>query len=135
MSTFGQQYRWLLFSLIWFCPLLQGQAVPLADALAAARYPLTVSNKGFSGVGATVLTTALDKASFVAIGEGHVTQEIPCFTAAVCDETAPHGLSAMALETSPAAASFVESIVLMLREDATSTDGDWIKSSLRLQAG
>ena len=86
-------------------------------------------------MGATVLTTAMDEASFVAIGEGHLTQEIPRFTAAVCDETAPHGLSAMALETSPAAASFVESIVLMLREDATSTDGDWIKSSLRLQAG
>jgi hypothetical protein len=63
--------------MISFCPLLQGQAVPLAEALAAARYPLTVSNNEFSGAGATVLTTAMDKASVVAIGEDHLTQEIP----------------------------------------------------------
>jgi hypothetical protein len=42
-------------------------------------------------------------------GRTHLTREIPRFTAAVCDEMAPHGLGAMALETSPAAAQFVKS--------------------------
>jgi hypothetical protein len=109
MSISGQLYRWFLLSTLPFCPFLHGQAVPLADALAAARYTLTVSDKGFSGAGAAVLTTALDGAQFVAIGEDHLTQEIPRFTAAVCDAMAPHGLNAVAFETSPAAASFVES--------------------------
>jgi hypothetical protein len=68
MSISGQPRSWLFLSALSFCPLLRGQAVPLADALATARYPLTVSEKGFSDAGATVLVTAIDEAQFVAIG-------------------------------------------------------------------
>jgi hypothetical protein len=85
------------------------QCQTLSDALTAARYSLRVDDSGFSGTGAHVLTQALDDAQFVAIGEDHLTREIPRFAAAVCDEMAPRGLGAMALETSPAAAQFVES--------------------------
>jgi hypothetical protein len=72
---------------------------------------LHVNTSGFSGVGAAVLMQALDEAQFVAIGEDHLTQEIPRFTAAVCSEMAPHGLNALALETSPTAAHFVENSI------------------------
>jgi hypothetical protein len=87
------------------------QSVSLADALASARYSLQVDTGGFSGAGATVLIQSLDGAQFVAIGEDHLTQEIPRFTAAVCSEMAPHGLNALALETSPTAAQFVENTI------------------------
>jgi hypothetical protein len=86
----------MLVSLAALCPILRAQSISLADALAAARYPLAVSSSGFTGMGAHVLTQALDEAQFVAIGEDHLTREIPRFAAAVCDEMAPHGLSAMA---------------------------------------
>ena len=93
-------------------PVLRAQAPlsthTLADALAAARYPLQVTDGGFADAGAPVLTAALDQARYVAIGEDHLTREIPRFTAAVCDEMAPRGLTALALETSPAAAQFVQ---------------------------
>jgi hypothetical protein len=98
----------MLVSLVMLCPILRAQSVSLADALAAARFPLTVTSSGFAGMGAHVLTQALDEAQFVAIGEDHLTRETPRFTAAVCDQMAPHGLNAMALETSPMAAQFVE---------------------------
>ena len=78
------------------------------DALAATQFPLTVSPGGFAGAGARVLTQALDQAQFVALGEDHLTREIPLFASAVCDEMAPHGLNALALETSPSAAQFAE---------------------------
>jgi hypothetical protein len=87
------------------------QSVSLVDALASARYSLQVHATGFSGAGATVLTQALDGAQFVSIGEDHLTQEIPRFTAAICGEMAPHGLNALALETSPTAARFVENTI------------------------
>ena len=97
----------VFLSVLCVAPEAQSQA--LSDALAAARYSLRIDSIGFSGTGSHVLTQALDGAQFVAIGEDHLTREIPRFTAAVCDEMAPRGLDAMALETSPAAAQFVES--------------------------
>ena len=87
------------------------QAATLQDALAAAQYALTIGPAGFAGSGADVLTKALDGAQFVAIGEDHLTREIPMFASAVCDEMAPHGLNALALEDSPQAAHFVEANV------------------------
>lgn len=92
-----------------FCLPTRSPSQTLSDALVAARYSLNINSSGFSGTGAQVLTQALDGAQFVAIGEDHLTREVPRFAAAVCDEMAPRGLGAMALETSPAAAQFVES--------------------------
>ncbi len=87
--------------------LLSAQAPELPQALAKARYPLQLTEHGFSGPGAPILTAALDGAKYVAIGEDHFTREIPQFAAAVCDEMAPHGLTALAMEASPGAAEFV----------------------------
>ncbi len=93
---------------LFLCPFaVYAQAPGLPQALAAARYPLQLNGKGFSGPGAQVLAAALDGANIVAVGEDHFTHEIPAFTAAVCDEMAPRGLSALAMETSPGAAAFV----------------------------
>ncbi len=101
--------RPLFRTLLLACSLgAGGQSSSVSDALAAARYPLQVGPKGFSGTGAQVLTAALDAAQFVAIGEDHFTREIPLFTAAVCDEMALRGLTSIAVEASLAAAKFVE---------------------------
>ena len=97
----------VFLSVLWVAP--QAQSQTLSDALAAARYSLKADSNGLSGTGSHVLTEALDGAQLVAIGEDHLTREIPLFTAAVCDEMAPRGLDAMVFETSPAAAQFVES--------------------------
>jgi len=83
------------------------QSPDLPQALAAARYPLQITEHGFSGPGAPILTFALDEAKYVAIGEDHFTREIPQFTTAVCDEMSPLGLTALAMEASPGAARFV----------------------------
>jgi hypothetical protein len=108
-----KSHRFVLLSLCAsaFAGCSWAQSVSLVDALASARYSLQVNTDGFSGAGATVLMQALDGAQFVAIGEDHFTQEIPRFAAAVCSEMAPHGLNAMALETSPTAAQFVENTI------------------------
>ncbi len=102
--------RLSLLALCFALPALYAQAPAssLSDALTAARFPLQVTEKGFAGPGAPVLTAALDSAKFVAVGEDHFTREVPQFTAAVCDEMAPHGLTALAVEASPAAACFVQ---------------------------
>jgi hypothetical protein len=108
-----KSHRFVLLSLCAsvFAGCSWAQSVSLADALASARYSFQVNSSGFTGAGAAILMQALDEAQFVAIGEDHQTQEIPRFTAAVCSEMAPHGLNALALETSPLAARFVENTI------------------------
>ncbi len=102
------KFGWLL-PLALGCGLpASGQSVSLPEALAAARYPLVVSDRGLSGAGADILKTAVESAAFVLLGEDHLTQEIPRFAAAVCEQMVPHGLTAMVLETSPAAAHFAQ---------------------------
>jgi hypothetical protein len=88
---------------------VSGQTTPLAEALVSARYTLTVGANGFSGAGARVLANAIDQAQFVAIGEDHLTREIPLFTAHVCDQMSRHGLDAIALEIGTEAARFAQS--------------------------
>jgi len=70
---------------------------------------LSIEDGKMGGSGAPILQTAIAQADFVLIGEDHLTHEIPRFAAAVCDAMgASGGLSAMAFETSPAAADFVQ---------------------------
>ncbi len=81
----------------------QAAAAPadLDHALRAARTNLVLAHGHLSGAGAAVLTAAIAQSRIVAIGEDHLTREIPHFTAAICDAMAPGGLDAMAVETGP----------------------------------
>lgn len=84
--------------------------VPLtfADRLAQAGSPLTVRLEGFSGPGAAILSDAVNASRYVLIGESHFSREIPAFTTNVCRLMAPGGLTAMAVETGPEAATAVD---------------------------
>jgi hypothetical protein len=102
--------------LFWFIPVfllstlsVSAQTTSLAEALVSARYTLTIGANGFSGAGAGVLANAIDQAQFVAIGEDHLTREIPLFTAHVCEQMSRHGLDAIALEIGADAARFAQS--------------------------
>lgn len=79
----------------------------LADRLAQAGSSLTVRPDGFSGPGAAILSDAVDASQYVLIGESHFSREIPAFTTNVCRLMAPGGLTAMAIETGPEAATAV----------------------------
>ncbi len=94
-----------------FVCTLAGQTPPpdLGKKLRDARYELHVENGKFNGGAAAVLQTAIAQAKYVAIGEDHITAEIPQFASAVCNVMGPLGLAAMAIETSPRAAAFVAS--------------------------
>jgi hypothetical protein len=81
----------------------------LESSVAAVAYALRIDDGKLSGAGAPILETAISQADFVLIGEDHITREIPRFTAAVCDAMgASGGLSAVAFESSPAVADFVQ---------------------------
>lgn len=84
--------------------------VPLtfADRLAQEGSLLTVRPEGFSGPGAAILSDAVDASRYVLIGESHFSREIPAFTTNVCRLMAPGGLTAMAVETGPEAATAVD---------------------------
>jgi len=70
---------------------------------------LSIEDGRISGAGAPILQTAIAQADFMLLGEDHLTHEIPRFAAAVCDAMGSSGgFSAMAFESSPAAADFVQ---------------------------
>jgi hypothetical protein len=85
-------------------PLLAGS---LPQHLEAARFALHIENGTLSGTGAAVLTDAIAHSHYILIGEDHLSREIPQFTTAICNLTAPQGLTGLALEVSPEAASFM----------------------------
>jgi hypothetical protein len=89
---------------------LFAQAKPtLEGSLADAAYALNIEDGRMTGSGAPILQTAIAQADFVLLGEDHLTREIPRFAAAVCDAMGDSGgFSAMAFESSPAVASFVQ---------------------------
>jgi hypothetical protein len=89
---------------------LYAQAKPtLESSLAGAEYALSIEDGRIAGPGAPVVQTAIAQADFVLLGEDHLSREIPRFAAAVCDAMgASGGLSAMAFESSPAVANFVQ---------------------------
>jgi hypothetical protein len=83
------------------------------DALLANRYELHLdpSTQRLSGPGSLVLQKAIADANFVFLGEDHITHEIPQFASAVCDLMAPSGLTGLAVEASPDAAAFIQSVL------------------------
>jgi len=81
----------------------------LESSLASAAYVLSIEDEKIAGAGALILEGAIAQADFVLLGEDHLTREIPRFAAAVCDAMGRSGgFSAMAFESSPAVADFVQ---------------------------
>jgi len=78
--------------------------------LREVRFDLHIQDGKFSGTAAPLLQEAISNAQYVLIGEDHLTREIPQFVSVVCDVMAPQGLTAMAVEAGPQAASFVSSL-------------------------
>lgn len=79
----------------------------LPSLLLQSRLPLCVDGGVFGGAGWRLILDRISDADFIAIGEDHLTQEIPLFAGALCDVLGPQGLSALAVEAGPEAARFV----------------------------
>ena len=77
------------------------------ERLTSAEQPLQVTGIALSGPGEAVLSSAVNKARYVLIGEDHLSREIPRFTTALCQMMAPQGLQALAVEIGPEAARIV----------------------------
>ncbi len=77
----------------------------LHQRLAAARLPLTITDAHPSGPGWQLILAAIAATRLIAIGEDHLTNEIPAFAGAVCESLGP-SLAAMAVEAGPQAAAF-----------------------------
>ncbi len=90
--------------------LAQGDA--LHARLLKARLPLEVQDGTFSGPGWRLILDAATKATVIAVGEDHITREVPQFVGALCDAIGPQGLSAMAFEVGPEVARFVQAGLL-----------------------
>jgi len=73
--------------------------------LASARLPLNIRDGRFSGSGWEAILAAAGQSEFIAIGEDHLTREVPAFVGALCDALGPR-LAAMAVEAGPDAAHF-----------------------------
>ena len=85
------------------------QKPTLESSLPGVASALSIEHGKLTGSGASILQTAISQADYVLLGEDHITHEIPRFAAAVCDAMgSSSGLSAVAFETSPAAANFVQ---------------------------
>jgi hypothetical protein len=88
--------------------LRPAHAAPAPDALhqrlAAARLPLAIGTTNPSGPGWQLILSAIAATRLVAIGEDHLSTEIPAFAGAVCDALGP-SLAAMAVEAGPTAAA------------------------------
>ena len=76
--------------------------------LAAARMQLDVRDGAFSGPGWSLILERAAKARFIAVGEDHLTREVPAFVGALCEAVAPQGLAAMAVEAGPEATEVVQ---------------------------
>jgi len=110
---------------LWATPgLALGAAPDLMQSVKSARYPLVLQKDHFAGAGAPVLQAALDGARFVALGEIHLTQQVPAFATALCAAMAPHGLSGMAIEVGPEAARVASAA--MRGADPVGTMAAWL---------
>jgi hypothetical protein len=76
--------------------------------IAAARVPLNVHGQTFSGPGWELIQKEVVAAQLIAVGEDHLTREVPEFVSALCDALGPSRLAAMAIETGPEAAGFMQ---------------------------
>ncbi len=98
----------ILLSLGTAAPAQPPAAPPsLADALKANRHALLVGPGVFSGDGAPILDKAVASARFVAVGEDHLTREIPAFVGALCERMG-RDLSGLVLEVGPRALAAIE---------------------------
>src|SRR5690242_17964945 len=79
-------------------------ATGLADQLAAHRSDLSVEEARLAGPGAAVLSTALQGAQFVFLGEDHGMAQVARFAAALHAMLQPRGFDTLALEVGPSAA-------------------------------
>ena len=78
----------------------------LQRQLEAVRLNFSLLDRGFAGPGWQLILDAAGRARYIAIGEDHLTREIPAFVGALCDAFGAR-LSAMAVEAGPDAAAFV----------------------------
>ena len=78
----------------------------IGERLAANRHTLQLSDGKLSGDGAALLAVAVNDARIVALGEDHLTREVPAFAAALCDLMAPE-LAATVVEAGPVATAEV----------------------------
>jgi hypothetical protein len=85
--------------------------------VASAKIPLVVQGGIFSGPGWGLITREVSAARLVAVGEDHLTREVPEFVSALCDALGPRSLAAMAVETGPEAARFMQKRVSSDRHD------------------
>lgn len=83
----------------------------IVQALHTVRYPIVLDRGRFTGEGAPRLLSAVEAARYVAVGEDHFTEQVPAFTAALCDAMAPQGLVALALEIGPLAAQLIDPVL------------------------
>src|SRR5579864_1435801 len=106
----GIMKRSLLLLLCAIALSAQQPAKPtLESKLSASSYAFSLGNGKLAGPGAPILQGEIAKAGFVLIGEDHLTRQIPRLVSAVCDAmAATGGISAMAFESSPAAAAFTQ---------------------------
>jgi hypothetical protein len=110
-------YRFILVPIVLSLVAASAQTPPaltvgsLPQHLEEARFGLRVDNGVLSGSGASVLAEAIARSHYILIGEDHLTREVPQFTSAICNLTAKQGLTGMALEVSPEAATFMMRIL------------------------
>src|SRR5436190_4312710 len=85
--------------------------IPIDEALAQVRYPLAIDSHGqLTGEGGSKLKEAMAGARYIAVGEDHITHEIPKFVSALCDALAPD-LGALALEVGPRTLKIIDPIL------------------------
>ena len=83
-------------------------AATFTEQLSQATSALSVDESAtLTGAGAKVIADAVAQARYVAVGEDHLSREIPRFAQALCRLMAPSGLRALAVEIGPEAARVV----------------------------
>jgi hypothetical protein len=107
--------RLLTISLI-LCGAVAKPCLAEVDTLHAllleARLGLDTHDGDFSGPGWRLIVDEAAKARIIAVGEDHITREVPEFVGALCDVIGPQGLAAMAFEVGPEVARFVQAGLL-----------------------
>jgi hypothetical protein len=76
--------------------------------IASAKLALNVHDQTFSGPGWELIQKEVVAAQLIAVGEDHLTREVPEVVSALCDALGPKSLAAMAVETGPEVASFIQ---------------------------
>jgi len=91
-------------------------------AVDGAKAPLRVQGRTFSGPGWDLIKKEVFAAQLIAVGEDHLTRQVPEFVSALCDALGPRSLAAMAVETGPEVARFMQGRLLSDRHDQDMAD-------------